>query len=205
MSKTSTRRDFLADSSKLAMGAMIVPRHVLGGPGYQAPSDTLNIAVVGVGGQGTENARELGSERVSAVCDIDFGIVDRRVVERLTDRDGEPSEKGYRWQEQYREARRYTDFRRLLEAERDIDAVLIATPDHLHAPIAKAAMEEGKHVYVEKPLTYSVHEARVLARVAEETGVVTQMGNQGHSGDDGRRVNEWIQAGMPIESEPEED
>ena len=178
------------------MGAMIVPRHVLGGPGYQAPSDTLNIAVVGVGGQGTENARELGSERVSAVCDIDFGIVDRRVVERLTDRDGEPSEKGYRWQEQYREARRYTDFRRLLEAERDIDAVLIATPDHLHAPIAKAAMEEGKHVYVEKPLTYSVHEARVLARVAEETGVVTQMGNQGHTGDDGRRVNEWIQAGV---------
>lgn len=191
-----SRRQFVADSAKLAMGAAIVPRHVLGGPGYQAPSDTLNIAIVGVGGQGTGDALELGSERITAVCDPDFGIVDRRVIEHLTDQDGEPREEGYRWQEQYRDARRYTDFRRLLERERDIDAVVIATPDHLHAPIAKAAMEEGKHVYVEKPLTYTVHESRVLARVARETGVVTQMGNQGHSGDDAHRINEWIEAGI---------
>lgn len=191
-----SRRQFVAQSAKLAMGAAVVPRHVLGGPGYQAPSDTLNIAIVGVGGQGTGNALELGSERITAVCDPDFGIVDRRVIEHLTDRDGEPREEGYRWQEQYRGARRYTDFRRLLERERDIDAVLIATPDHLHAPIAKAAMEEGKHVYVEKPLTYTVQESRILARVARETGVVTQMGNQGHSGDDAHRINEWIEAGI---------
>ncbi|NNM33054.1 MAG: Gfo/Idh/MocA family oxidoreductase [Gemmatimonadetes bacterium] len=195
-SSAPSRRQFVADSAKLAMGAAIVPRHVLGGPGYQAPSDTLNIAIVGVGGQGTGDALELGSERITAVCDPDFGIVDRRVIEHLTDQDGEPREEGYRWQEQYRDARRYTDFRLLLERERDIDAVVIATPDHLHAPIAKAAMEEGKHVYVEKPLTYTVHESRVLARVARETGVVTQMGNQGHSGDDAHRINEWIEAGI---------
>ncbi|MGI9627468.1 MAG: Gfo/Idh/MocA family protein [Longimicrobiales bacterium] len=194
--KKLNRRTFISDTSKLAAGAMIVPRHVLGGPGYQAPSDTLNIAIIGVGGQGTENAQEMGSENVVAVCDVDFGIVGRRVVERLKDNEGKPREKGHRWQEQYRTARQYTDFRRLLDQESDVDAVVIATPDHLHAPIAKAAMQSGKHVYVEKPLTYTVHEARVLARVAEETGVVTQMGNQGHSHDDARLVNEWVQAGV---------
>lgn len=196
MTKKLTRRTFVSSSSKLAMGAMIVPRRVLGGPGYQAPSDTLNIAVVGVGGQGTEDAMELGSENIVAVCDVDPGVMARRVIERLTDNDGEPSEKGIRWQEQFRLTRRYTDFRRMLETEKDVDAVVIATPDHLHAHIAKAAMEAGMHVYVEKPLTYTVREARVLAEVAERTGVVTQMGNQGHSGDDGRRVNEWVEAGI---------
>ena len=196
MSDKLTRRDFVDRSSKLAMGAMIVPRPVLGGPGYQAPSDRLNLAIIGVGGQGTGNAQEFGTEHISAICDVDFGVVHRRVQERLTDGDGNPREKGHRWREQFLQARQYTDFRELLDREADLDAVLIATPDHLHAPIAKAAMEAGKHVYVEKPLTYTVHEARALNEIAERTGVVTQMGNQGHSEDGARLINEWVAAGV---------
>ncbi len=191
-----SRRGFVDRSAKAAMGAMIVPRHVLGGPGWQAPSDQFNIAIVGVGGQGTENAQELGTEQIPAICDVHFGIVHRRVQERLNDRDGNPREKGVRWREQFLQARQYTDFRELLDREEGIDAVLIATPDHLHAPIAKAAMEAGKHVYVEKPLTFTVHEARRLAEIAARTGVVTQMGNQGHSGDSARLVNEWVRSGL---------
>ena len=196
MSDKLNRRDFVDRSSKLAMGAMIVPRHVLGGPGHQAPSDMLNLAIIGVGGQGTENAQEFGTEHIAAICDVDFGVVHRRVQERMTDGDGNPREKGHRWREQFLQARQHTDFRELLDREADLDAVLIATPDHLHASIAKAAMEAGKHVYVEKPLTYTVHEARALNEIAQRTGVVTQMGNQGHSEDGARQINEWVAAGI---------
>ncbi len=191
-----SRRDFVSNSSKLAMGAMIVPRHVLGGPGYQAPSDTLNVAIVGAGGMGGENAQELGTENIVAVCDIDHQLVAKRVEERSVDGEGKPREEGVRWKEQYQSAAKYADFRVMLEQQPDIDAVVIATPDHAHAVIAAACMREGKHVYVQKPLTYTVHEARLLQKLAEETGVVTQMGNQGHSGDDARLVNEWVQAGV---------
>ena len=190
------RREFVGRTSALAAGAMIVPRHVLGGPGYQAPSDQLNLAIIGVGGQGTENAQEFGTEQISAICDVDFGVVYRRVQERLVDGRGNPRERGHRWREQFLQTRKYTDFRELLDQEEDLDAVLIATPDHLHAPIAKAAMQAGKHVYVEKPLAFTPHECRVLADVAQSTGVVTQMGNQGHSGDGAPLINEWIQAGV---------
>lgn len=201
MSENVTRRAFVGSGSSLALGAAfgfptIVPRHVLGGPGYRPPSDRLNIAIIGAGGQGTENAQELLSENLVAVCDVDFGVVHRRVAERLVDGEGNVREKGQGWKDQFLKANYYTDYRSLLAKEKDLDAVLIATPDHLHAPIAKAAMEAGKHVYCEKPLTYTVYEARALSRIARETGVVTQMGNQGHSGDDGRRVNEWIRAGV---------
>ncbi len=196
MPEDVTRRDFVSASSKLAMGAMIVPRHVLGGPGYQAPSDTLNVAIVGAGGMGTENAQALGSENIVAVCDVDHELVVRKVTERMTDGDGEPREEGVRWAEQYERARKYTDFRVMLEQEADLDAVVVATPDHTHAVIAAAAMRAGKHVYVQKPLCYSVHEARALQALAESTGVVTQMGNQGHSSDEARLINEWVQAGV---------
>ena len=194
MTDKLTRRTFVDRGSKLAMGAMIVP-HVLGSSGCRA-SERLSIGIVGVGGQGTELALEFGDEHVAAVCDVDLGVVHRRVQERLTDNDGAPSKKGRRWREQFLSARQYVDFREMLDREEGLDAVVVATPDHTHANIAKAAMEAGKHVYVEKPLTYTVREARVLARVAEETGVVTQMGNQGHSSDDARRINEWVQAGV---------
>ncbi len=191
-----SRRTFVAGAAQAAFGAMIVPRHVLGGPGWRAPSDTLNVAIVGAGGRGTESAQEFGQENIVAVCDVDFQYVERRVLERTKERDGTPRPKGLRWQEQFANAARYADFRVMLERQKDIDAVLIATPDHAHAVIARAAMEAGKHVYLEKPLTWSVHEARALARLARSTGVVTQMGNQGHSGPDALRINEWIGAGV---------
>ena len=190
-----TRRDFVADSSKFMAGAAIVPRHVLGGPGYIAPSDKLNIAIVGAGGQGTENAQELLSENLVAVCDVDMELVARKVAERTKDGD-KPREKGLKWQEAFNKAKKYADFREMLAKHKDLDAVLIATPDHAHTAIAKMAMEMGKHVYVQKPLTTTVGEARLLADVAKRTGVTTQMGNQGHSTDSARLINEWVQAGI---------
>lgn len=196
MADDITRRDFVSNSSKLAMSAMIVPRHVLGGVGYQAPSDTLNIAMIGAGGMGAENAQQLGSENIIAVCDVDHTLVAKKADERSRDGQGDPRPDGVRWQEQYTSAKKYSDFRVMLDEMPDIEAVVIATPDHAHAVIAAAAMRAGKHVYVQKPLTYTVHEARVLQGLAESTGVVTQMGNQGHSGDDARLINEWIAAGV---------
>lgn len=193
-----TRRRFVASAAGAALGAMVVPRHVLGGPGYPAPSDRLNVAVVGCGGQGLINAAELvaGGENIVALADVDFDLVNRNVARRVTDRDGKPNPEGIRVQEAYAKAKRYADFRRMLEQQKDIDAVVVATPDHTHAIVAKAAMEMGKHVYVEKPLTWSVQEARVLRETARRTKVVTQMGNQGHSSHDARLINEWVQAGL---------
>jgi predicted dehydrogenase len=194
--KQVTRRQFVGDVTKLGAGLMIVPRHVLGGVGFRAPSDTLNIAIVGAGGMGVSNAEQLGSENIVALCDVDFGYVDRQIAGRHETREGEPRPEGVRAQDQYRSARRWADFREMLERQRDIDAVVIATPDHTHAVIAAMAMRMGKHVYVQKPLTWSVQEARVLRNLARQHRVATQMGNQGHSGDDARLVNEWIQAGV---------
>jgi predicted dehydrogenase len=193
-----TRRDFVAGTGSATLGAMVLPRHVVGGHGQRAPSDILNFAVVGMGQQGTENAETLiaGGERLVAACDVDFTFTERQVEGKKKDREGKDRPEGIQLNEQFDKVHRYADFRTMLEKERDIDAVLIATPDHLHAPIAKAAMELGKHVYCQKPLTWSVREARVLKEVARSTGVVTQMGNQGHSSDDARRVNEWIQGGV---------
>ena len=191
-----SRRTFVADGSVLAAGALILPRHVLGGRRYQAPSDTLNIAIVGAGGMGAQNAQQLGSENIVAVCDVDFGLVQRRAESSTRDGDGNPRPEGLRWKEQLTAAAKYHDFRLMLDRQPDIEAVLIATPDHAHAPIAKACLEAGKHVYVQKPLTWSVAEARMLQDLAAATGLVTQMGNQGHSMDDGRLVVEWIRAGV---------
>jgi predicted dehydrogenase len=177
---------------------MIVPRHVLGGPGYHAPSDTVSFAVIGCGGQGKTDAAELvvGGQKLVALVDVDFTYVDREIAARTKGRDGKPNEQMIRLQEACNQAKRYADYRKLLEEQKDIDAVLIATPDHTHAVIAKAAMELGKHVYCEKPLTWSVQEARVLRETAARTKVVTQMGNMGHSSEGAALVNEWVQAGV---------
>lgn len=193
-----TRRTFVTGTAGAALGLTIVPRQVLGGSGQQAPSDRLNIAVIGAGGQGASDTVELvaGGENIVALADVDFTHVDEGVARRTRDREGNPVPANVKLQEAYARTKRYSDFRRMLEERKEIDAVLIATPDHTHAVAAKAAMELGKHVYVEKPLTYTVHEARVLREVARRTGVVTQMGNQGHSMRDALRINEWIQAGL---------
>lgn len=209
-----TRRNFVAGTTGAALSAMIVPRHVLGGVGYNAPSDTLNFALIGCGGQGKTDSGELvaNGQNLVALCDVDFGYVDREVANLTRERPMRPggpapSEAMLKMREQqraqaaklqdaYKNAKRYADFRKMLETQKDIDAIVVATPDHLHATIAKTAMELGKHAYVEKPLTWSIHEARVLRETAARTKVVTQMGNMGHSSEDAALVNEWIQAGI---------
>ena len=196
--KKVTRRKFAADTGKIGLGVMIVPRHVLGGVGFQAPSDTINFAVVGFGGMGSENALELAkTENLVAFADVDFAFSETKVAEKLKDGQKKDRPEGLKLKEKFDKAARYSDFREMLDKQKDIDGVVIATPDHLHAVVAKAAMQIGKHVYVQKPLTYSVREARVLRDLAlSNPKIVTQMGNQGHSGDGARLVNEWIQAGI---------
>ena len=203
MSDPISRRNFVVDLSKIAVAAsvapMIVPRHVLG-RGYRAPSDTLNIAIVGAGGMGMANWNELlkAGEKVVAICDVDFPYVERSLAGRLRVPQGQtaPNPEALAVKESYEKAAKYADFRKMLAENKDIDAVVVATPDHMHAAIAAMAMRAGKHVYVQKPLTYSVHEARALARIAAETKVTTQMGNQGHSMEGTRRIRDWVQAGV---------
>ena len=198
-----SRRDFVVDLSKIAVAAsvapMIVPRHVLG-RGYRAPSDTLNVAIVGAGGMGMSNWSEIlkAGENVVAICDVDFPFVERSIAGRLRPPQGQtaPNPDAVAVKESYEKATKHADSRKMLEENKGIDAVVVATPDHMHAPIAAMAMRAGKHVYVQKPLTYSVHEARALARIAAETKVATQMGNQGHSWEGTRRIRDWVKAGV---------
>jgi len=194
-----SRRAFVANTAAIGAGVMIVPRHVLGGPGFTAPSDQVAVAMVGGGGMGAANAYALvkGGQRIVAIADVDQSRADQGAADRArpNPRTGEVDADGTRMVEQYAKAVRYADFRRMLERERSVDAVVVAAPDHVHAFAAKAAMELGKHVYVQKPLTYTVHEARVLRDVARRTGVVTQMGNQGHSSREAQLINRWVRAG----------
>ena len=170
-----SRRRFIAGMSASAASLMVVPRHVLG-RGMQAPSDTLNIAGIGVGGRGRADVQGCRHENIAALCDVDPGFAAQTF-------------------RQFPEARTYTDYRVMLDRETDLDAVIIATPDHTHAVIAMEAMRRGKHVFCEKPLTRTVAEARALGKMAREQNVVTQMGNQGHAGEGTRQLREWIEAG----------
>jgi predicted dehydrogenase len=203
--KGISRRDFVSNVTTTAVAATLVPRSVHGEPAQVRRGDRLNVAIVGAGGMGMSNAEELTSENIVALCDVDFAFVDRQLAERMKEKDRsyrteqekqERIAKLDRLQAAYAKAKRYADFREMLERQKDIEAVVIATPDHTHAVIANTAMQLGKHVYVQKPLTHSVHEARVLLETAKKARVVTQMGNQGHSTDEARRINEWIQAGV---------
>ena len=199
MSKPISRREFVGDATALAAGAMIVPRHVLGGPGFRPPSATLNVAIVGAGGQGMQQWKALlgGGMNVVAIADVDFPYVERNITGQLNLTNAQGKATGQKVKDSYDKAKKYGDFREMIDkGARDFDAVVVATPDHTHAQVAVRAMKAGKHVYVQKPLTYSVYESRLLAKIAAETKVVTQMGNQGHSGDGTRRIVEIVASGV---------
>jgi len=216
-----SRREFIETAAATGAAIAIVPRHVLG-RGFTPPSDLLNIACVGIGGMGRNNMRAVASQNIVAICDVDWDYagksiekfsadLDNRIhpqtlpsgqqggaEERITDpaRQGEPTETLQRLVDQLPKTKRYSDYREMLDQQKDIDAVIVATPDHMHAAIASAAMDLGKHVYVQKPLTWSVEEARHLARKAKENKkLATQMGNQGHSHAESRMTVEYIQQG----------
>jgi len=174
--KNIDRRQFLGGAATAAAAFTIVPRHVLGGAGHTPPSETLNIAGIGVGNMGANNLHNCEGENIIALCDVD----------------DEYAAKTY---EKYPNARKYGDYRVMFDKQKDIDAVIIATPDHSHAIIAMDAMRRGKHLYCQKPMTYTVHEARMLTEAARKHKVATQMGNQGHSGEGIRLIKEWIADG----------
>jgi len=203
-----SRRKFLGSAAALA-AASIVPRHVLGGQGNIPPSEKTTVAGIGVGGQGTQNIRRLQQfeeVQVVAVCDVERergGYLswnwrqgkDQRVAGREPAR--RAIDEAYAKEKppgNYRGCRAYADYRELL-AKEDIDAVMVATPDHTHAVITMAAIRAGKHVYCEKPLTYSVQEAWAVAEAAKQAGVATQLGNQGQASEEARLVCEIIQDG----------
>ena len=170
------RRRFMKASAASAAVA-IASRHGLGSGPSRSPNEKLNIAGVGVGGMGGSNLRACGSENVVALCDVDAGGYAAGTLRR------------------YPKAKVYKDYRVMLDKQKDIDAVIVATPDHSHAVVALAAMRRGKHVYVQKPMAHSIEEARLMTEAARKHKVMTQMGNQGHSGNGVRLVCEWIWAG----------
>lgn len=173
-----SRKKFIGQAAAASAGIMIVPRHVLGGTGYKAPSDRLNIASVGIGGMGRNNTRNLSElgENIYALCDVDHGYSGPVFMD-------------------YPGAKKYVDFRQMIDNEPEIDAVVVSTPDNTHGAIGIYAMQAGKHVYVEKPLTRTIYEARRMAQVARETGVKTQMGNQGHAREGTHKIVDWIRQG----------
>lgn len=174
-----SRRGFVRRTAAAGAGLLIVPRRVLGGPRHRAPSDTLNVACIGVGGMGRSDVRGMASagENIYALCDVD----DRQAEGAF----GE-----------YPEAKRYRDFRVMLERERDnIDAVIVSTPDHTHAVAGMMALALGKPCRIQKPLARTIWEVRELMQAAEAAGVATQMGNQGHAMEGTRQIREWVEAG----------
>src|SRR5688500_12900287 len=212
-----SRRKFVKTTSAAGAGLLILPRHVLG-RGYQAPSDLVNFATCGIGGMGRVNTRNAASHNWVAVCDVDTTLMDRSLANY--DTDGERERKSLDEAKAKGDTARverltqvvanvdriktvhkprlqkYADYRVMLEKQKDIDAVIVATPDHMHAPIALAALAAGKHVYVQKPLCWCVSEARALAKASKDNPkLITQMGNQGHSSDDARLGYEYIRAG----------
>ncbi len=234
-STAMSRSHFIGTTAAAAAAFTIVPRNVLGGPGYQAPSDMVNVAGIGVGSQGGNDIRGIkdpevevaregggfggggggwtggGNFQPPAGAQAPAGApqsgqpaaqqqerpepepVNLANIYALCDVDSEYASRTFA---QYPSAKTYSDWRRMLDREPEIDAVVIGTPDHNHAPIAAAFMKAGKHVYVEKPMCKTVFETRELRRIAEENNVVTQMGNQGHNSDGSFRAVEWIRAGV---------
>ena len=178
--RKNSRRGFIRDTSMAATGFFIVPRHVLG-KGFLAPSDRLTIAAIGAGGKGGDDLRNFygsGKVDVAFLCDVD----DRQAANSV---------------KTYTKAKYYKDFREMLDKEhKHFDAVSVSVPDNCHAVAAMAAMQLGKHVYVQKPMTHDIYEARTMTEAAKRYKVVAQMGNQGSSGDGVRLMQEWYNAGL---------
>ncbi|PCJ92670.1 MAG: oxidoreductase [Flavobacteriaceae bacterium] len=175
-----SRRSFIKKGA-MASSILFVPRHVLGGVGYTAPSDRLHLAAIGAGGKGKSdilNASVNGRERVVALCDVDFSGSAKGSIENFP------------------KAKLFDDYRRMLDKVKHIDAVTISTPDHIHGPAAAYAMERGIHVYVQKPMTHNIREARMLTEMAREKNIVTQMGNQGGSNPLLGMVQKWVDSGV---------
>ena len=171
--KNFSRRSFMKAASAAAAGVVFVPNLI-----RCSPNNRLNVAVIGVGGRGPASWTQVPAESLVAMCDVD---------DRM-------SAKGF---EARPNAKRYKDFRVMFdEMDKDIDAVIIATPDHTHFPVAMAAMELGKHVFVEKPLAHNIWQLRTLKKAAKYYGIVSQMGNQGHTTNGIRLVKEWYEAGI---------
>lgn len=233
-----TRRNFIGTAATAAAGLTIVPRYVLGGKGYTAPSDLINVAGIGVGSQGGGDIQQICSPDVPIVRPMRNNNGTPLTKEQIAEREARMAQmranrpggnqpntnatvqmgaagegkaiklaniyaicdidhnysghiiKGYP------KAKLYKDWREMLEKEKSIDAVVIGTPDHNHAPIAAAFMREKKHIYIEKPMAKTILECRKLAQIAKEMNVVTQMGNQGHATEGTRRTVEWIQSGV---------
>ena len=168
-----SRRSFIKTASAAAAGVIFIPNFLGCSPGNR-----LNIAVIGVGGRGQASWTQVPKESIVAMCDVD---------ERM-------SAKGF---EACPTAKRYKDFRKMFDQmAKDIDAVIIATPNHTHFPAAMAAMELGKHVFVEKPLAHNIWQLRTMKKAARHYGIVSQMGNQGHTTDGIRLAKEWYDAGI---------
>ena len=180
MSAFFTRRQFIKQSTTAAGAAAaitVLPRRVLGGPRQIPPSEKMNVAGIGIGGMGGANLRNIEAENIVALCDVDHNYAAGTI-------------------KRYPKAALYKDYRRMLDKQKDIDGVVIGTPDHTHAVISMAAIRAGKHVYCQKPLTHDVYEARMLAKAAKECKVATQMGIQGHSMEGIRLICEWVRAGL---------
>ncbi|HEX7859390.1 MAG TPA: Gfo/Idh/MocA family oxidoreductase [Verrucomicrobiae bacterium] len=175
--KRTSRRLFLSKSSAALASISFLPGSILGLNGATPPSEKLNIAAVGIGGQGGADLDQMKSENIVALVDVD-------------------SRRAKATHEKFPNARRFEDFRKMFDAmDKEIDAVLVATPDHTHAVAAMRAIKLKKHVYCEKPLAHSIYEVRELMRAAREEKVVTQLGNQGHSYDSMRVFREWVEDG----------
>jgi predicted dehydrogenase len=198
--RNNSRREFIKNSATSLAALTIVPRHVLGGKGILAPSDKVNIGIIGAGGQSMYSVNELFKlEDVQMISVADPALLwkndilyntdtGRGPVKRLIEDYYKKNKPNYRVSE-------YDDFKVMLKKERSIDAIVCATPDHAHAYVSISAMRAGKHVYCEKPLTHNIWEARKVRDVAKETGLATQMGNQLHSHIGIRQTVEYLRAG----------
>lgn len=169
-----SRRGFLGTAAATAAGMTIVPSNTIAGLGHKAPSDKLNIAAVGIGGMGFANLKNMETENIVALADVDW-----KYSQKVFDR--------------YPNAKKYWDWRKMYdEMDKSIDAVLCATADHSHAGVTAHAITLGKHVYTQKPLTHTVYESRLLTKLAKKYKIASQMGNQGASGEGVSLTCEWI-------------